>query len=298
MAQICAVIVTYNIDESFKKNYNSVKNQVDKIIIVDNNSKASSIEILNNLEDNSKKTKIVYNQENVGLSKAQNQGISLALDEKINWILLLDDDSNLSDNMVGKLMKAYWENDDMKVGILAPNIKDKNSFKKQKYIFEEGLFNINRRELKEEYNDDIFTVIASGSLIKTSLIKKIGMMKEKFFIDSIDTEFSLRSKVNGYKILIVRDAIIYHELGKTSTKSIANIKIYPTNHAVFRQYYIFRNRIYVWKKYFLIFPNYVIYEFLASIYHLIKIILFERNKMKKLKRALIGIKDGILGKLI
>ena len=47
--KICATIITYNCGESFINTFNSVYNQVNKIVIVDNGSEKTTIDLLKRL---------------------------------------------------------------------------------------------------------------------------------------------------------------------------------------------------------------------------------------------------------
>lgn len=292
--KIVAIVVTYNIGNQYLNNFKSLVNQVDKIVIVDNNSDEETVEVLKYIKlNNSNKVKIIFNEKNEGLAKAQNMGIEYANQENADWILLLDNDSLLDDKMVQTMIKKYLKyREKDKVAIISPMIIDKNSTKKTKYICKEGVLGIKRKVLLDDITDNILSTIASGSLVKTSVIKKIGNFKEEYFIDSVDTEFCMRAIYNGYRILVIKNAILYHELGQKRDYNILGLNITPTNHSALRRYYIYRNRIKMWREYWTKTPKYIVYEILASIYQIILIIIFENNKKQKLKMVCKGIREG------
>lgn len=292
---VVAIVVTYNIGKKYLKNFNSLINQVDKIIIIDNNSDENTKSILKKIElDNIEKVNIIYNDDNLGLAKAQNIGIAYAKKLQSSWILLLDNDSCLGKDMVKNMIKSYldYKNKNI-VAIISPLIVDKNSSKETKYICKEGIIGFKRKKIIEKVTDTVLCTIASGSLIKLDIINEIGEFKEEYFIDSIDTEFCMRIICNKYKILVIRDAVLYHELGEKKDYEIMGIKITPTNHNALRRYYIYRNRIKMWKEYWRKIPKYIIYEILASFYQILLIIFLEADKKKKLKMIAKGICDGV-----
>ena len=61
--KVCCIVVTYNIGYSFYKCFNSIINQVDKVVIVDNGSGDETQKVLKDLQKNNK-THIIYNNEN------------------------------------------------------------------------------------------------------------------------------------------------------------------------------------------------------------------------------------------
>lgn len=72
--EILAVIVSYNCDDKILRCYNSIKQQVDKVVIVDNFSQdEKSKQYLKQL---STEAEIIYNDSNYGIAKALNQACS------------------------------------------------------------------------------------------------------------------------------------------------------------------------------------------------------------------------------
>ena len=49
---VCGIIVTYNIGNNFYKCFNSVRDQVEKVIIVDNGSDEDTTSVLKNIKKN------------------------------------------------------------------------------------------------------------------------------------------------------------------------------------------------------------------------------------------------------
>jgi rhamnosyltransferase len=117
---ICAVIVSYEPDESIIRLVDSINKQTDEIVIVDNFSRSdNSKEILKSLEEN--QIKIIYNNDNYGMAKALNQGVRYALSKQYKWVLTLDQDSEFYPNTYNILLAGY-ENlkDKDRVMIIAP----------------------------------------------------------------------------------------------------------------------------------------------------------------------------------
>lgn len=73
--KVCALIITYNINEKIIEVANSIVNQVELLVIVDNSSKPQTIKLLERLNKNPN-IKVIFNDKNCGIAKALNQGIN------------------------------------------------------------------------------------------------------------------------------------------------------------------------------------------------------------------------------
>ena len=142
----------------------------------------------------------------------------------------------------------------------------------------------------------VISEITSGNLVKCNVFDKVGYFEDKLFIDYVYHEFCLRLNKNGYKLIQVENAYLLHQLGSSSKKNLIIKQVEYTNHSYIRRYYITRNRIYVWKKYFRKFPKFILKDINGAFKEVIKIIFFESDKKLKLKMILKGCRDGLLNK--
>lgn len=231
---IYAIIVTYNPDRVIlESQYNSLVNQVDKIVYIDNGSKECII-------DNFKNCIFIKNAENLGLGKAQNQGIEVALNNNVDFIILFDQDSIPPKDFVALLMSVYYEATKYyKTALVAPLIK--NAFQNESSE-DYGIVidNIKYKKVKLEKITKVSYCIASGSLIPTKVIEVIGKIKEELFIDNMDFEWCLRAKSKGYEIIQTNKTYLSHRLGEGN-------KDFILSHSPFREYFIIRNNIIISK---------------------------------------------------
>lgn len=286
---VCAVIITYNCDENFLNTFNSVVNQVGKIVIVDNGSNKNTINMLKNIEKEND-VQLILCEENLGIAAALNKGVKYALNNGYDWIITLDHDSNLKDDMVMKLLKGYNSLNDIE--------KEKVVSLLPRYI-ELGL-NVDKQLNKEqEYIKYIEGGITSGNIVSRKAFEEVGLFDEKLFIDFVDYDFCFRIKEHGYDIVEVSDAILFHRIGETKEGRFFFKKVSATNHSPVRRYYITRNRIYCWKKYKNIVPESIKFDKSCALKETIKILLYEEKKFNKIKMIFKGIHDsnkGIFGK--
>lgn len=233
------LIITYNPDITIlDKVIRSIVHQVTDLFIIDNNSLNKST-ILNY---NGKNIKVFLNSSNLGIAKATNIGFEKILNDDYEYVLLSDQDTIYPDdyisifmNEVNKNFKDRLEN----IVAFAPNIYDVNSKQyKHSYILEKNrLINFYPKE-----NCRIFQAIASGLIINTEILKKIGGMNEDLFIDYVDFEWCWKANYEGYEIFFLKDLKINHSLGD-STKKLFGKNVSKRNRV--RYYYIVRNTYYL-----------------------------------------------------
>ena len=296
---ISAIIVTFYPDDRFFEMLRSIDNQVDNIWIVDNGSSGQIRTKLEDLGSNANNSfNFILNDENLGLAAAQNQGIREAINQGSKWILLLDQDSIPAGNMIDKMMVAVegyqdnnylgmitprHENDDGEPSI--PSYSVKHSFRLHRYFMK-----------VDEVDDTLAFGMASGSFIPSAVLQEVGLMRDDFWIDYIDYDFSFRLRKLGYKIIGVGAASLKHRLGESFKKHIGNFSFTYHVHPALRRYTIYRNRIRVIREYGLKFPNFLIFEALSISKDILKLAFIEGDKKKKFNAIIVGIIDGLMGR--
>ncbi len=302
--KVCAIIVTFNIGKKVLAGLESLIKQVNYVVIVDNNSADNSFLVAEDFaKQHHGRVQVVQSGIN-NLALAQNLGIKAAKELGADFVLLMDHDSVAGEGMVASLRLAYENyntNSDKKAAIIAPNLSDRFSVRRAYYICHVKRIFFRRRTFSdknvgnEAILDDLMVAIASGSLIPMKVIEQIGMMNEDLCIDQVDFEWCLRAIIAGYKIIAVRDAMLEHQLGKCRDFKMLNMCITTSNHNPTRRYYIYRNRLRLWRIYGLRLPAFVLFDICAIIFDLGKITFLEANKRAKFKAILKGVRDAIVG---
>lgn len=296
--RVAVVIVTFNPDGGFAERLQGVLNQVSKVILVDNSTDVEARAWLWALCGRiGERVELIPNERNVGLAIAQNQGIARALEWGVEWVALLDDDSAVPPDMFEHMLKV-WESHPQRweTGILAPVVYDRLAAQQNSIMIWRHGFPYRKKISRKLWLGDVVTVIASGSMIRADIIRACGMMREEYFIDWLDIEYCLRIQKDRWRILVVNGAILDHRLGAKSRHAMLGTSFLVSNHAAWRRYTQYRNRMDVWKRYATAFPGYVAYDMLVSFYEMIKIMLFERQRWTKLAACLRGLWDGLLGR--
>lgn len=273
---ICAVIITYNIKSKIYECVNSIKEQVQFVLIIDNHSDDETINCLNGLEKQ-ENLGIIYNENNIGIAAALNIGIKKAVELGYSWVLTLDHDSICNDKMIIEFSEAYKKIQQKEdVGVICPRIYDTK-----------GEFYLTDTE-----NDIsiVNTTIQSGSLINCNVFKKIGFFKEELFIYYVDEEFFYRVRNIGYKIIRVKNSILYHEEGDKVQRNLLGFKTHYNQYSKYAVYYIIRNSIYMIK---MDTSTYLLTCIKRIIGVFAKILLFDKQKKSKLKYVFLGLIDAL-----
>lgn len=291
--EIACIIISYNIGKDIYKCYNSIKSQVDKVIIVDNGSNEETIKELKNISQDIN-TNVIFNKENLGIAAALNIGIKEAEHLGYNWVLTMDNDSEATNGMVKCMIDTYNSVDKIEadniVSIAANHLE--RAYQDVNHIIysKSGISDYTYEKL----------VITSGDLVKTEIFNKIGYFNEEYFIDSVDHEFCIRILKNNKKIIKINNALLKHKIGDGISKKIFFKTIHSSNHSPIRRYYITRNAMYLYKNHKDINIKYIKRTRIMLLKTFIKIILLENNKKNKMKYMIKGYRDykkGYLGKI-
>jgi rhamnosyltransferase len=277
---ICAIIVTFYPDGDFLSNLRAIGEQVDKVIIFDNTPHEFR-QILN--FDGIQNLEIISNQANQGLGVAFNFGLNYAKKNGYRWLATFDQDSCPYPKMFDEMLLAWSSYPNKEnVRILAPRYLDLESVKN--VPIEEGPQGENLIEM--------MTVITSGSLICIDNLGSNQKFDEDFFIDCIDHDFCLKSIQRGELVLQIQSALLNHRLGNPIFHKVSKkVFVHTSNHQPFRHYYLTRNRLYLWVRYFYSFPRWVLIDMYSHFKLLLRIFIFEGQKLQKFSYMFRGILD-------
>jgi rhamnosyltransferase len=295
-SSVCGIIVTFNPDEKLHMRIDALLQQVAEVVIIDNGSTMESIHMLKAVSHDN--LEIHFNERNEGIASALNSGILRSKALGFNWALTVDDDSWPKPGMVESLCKTYRSmKNQAQIAIIAPNLHDPNIDKWAPFLRPRFGFFYKRTYCVDENLEDVTTVISSGTLLSIPIWGRIGGFREDFFIDYVDTEYCLRALSNGYKIVVACSARLDHRLGDRRKTQLGPFIIYPTFHSPDRWYYLGRNRIPMFRAYGHLFPHWLLYDFIAGLYGLSRMLLFEDAKREKLSAFLRGICHGLQGRM-
>jgi rhamnosyltransferase len=127
-------------------------------------------------------------------------------------------------------------------------------------------------------------------------VQQVGGFMEELFIDQVDNELCLRLWREGYRVMEAGDADLLHRVGDVR-KHRFPYPAYSVNHSALRRYYITRNRLWVGRMYRDDHPEHDRFERAQIRKDLVKIVLYEGEKTRKLAMMWRGWRDYRAGRL-
>lgn len=246
-AVVHAVIVTFNPDpDRLIGLVKKISPQVQCVIIVDNASKIDPAATLSRLHTEWNPDFIRLDQ-NHGIGFAQNVGLRAVTENGADFAIVFDHDSDPSHDLVANLLLAYQIkcSEGYKVAAIGPRFIDERNSTLMSFVKIKGICLCKLPCPNETSVLEVDHLISSGSLVPISSLQKIGYMREDLFIDYVDIEWCLRARHAGYRCFGACNATMAHNLGEAPITHLGRIH---TNHSPLRQYYLFRNRIFLYKQ--------------------------------------------------
>lgn len=236
MINVCFIIVTYNSQNYIRRCIDSILfyEPESGIIVVDNNSIDSTVDIL--LEYN--KVNIIVSRKNLGFGKGNNLGIERAIEQKYDYVFLLNDDAFLVESLTMGMVNIFKSN--LQLGILSPiqlDIEGHQLEQKFEYFLtEQGKIDeINDRLLNKNANRDLLEVEfcqAAAWMLPTALLKEIGNFNPLFFQYGEDNELANRLRYVNYKIGIAVNFRIRHRGNPRAVFYAKNFNSYHRNRKI------------------------------------------------------------------
>lgn len=255
---------TLNCLKSIKK-YTTYKNY--QITVVDNNSKNNEAQIIKRRFPH---IEVIKNPENYGFARGNNIGIKRALEnEKVKYILTLNNDTEVTDGWLSYLVKTMEKNDNL--GSAQPKLV---FFENPQIINNAGIniykdgSGLNRKIYQKDNikkNCEIFGSCAACAIYRRKALSEVGLFDEDFFCYMEDVDLAWRLRLHNWKSILVAAVKIKHK-HSASSKKIGSYKEYLIN----------RNTLYT------LFKNYPLkYIVLAPIYKIKLFYFFFSGKKRK-----------------
>lgn len=216
-----------------------------QVLIVDNGSTDHSVEALRRIA--SGRVELLESQVNHGYTGGCNLGFARALEIGADYVWLLNNDAVVAAETLSSLVKVAET--DPRIGLATPVIASLDEV--PHITFAGGICDM-QRGLYEETNDIAVAqrwaaenpkaglVIGTAMLIRTRLIREIGMLDESLFMYYEDIDYSARSLKAGYRNVVDWSSMVYHFEKNRNTNPLGMKPHY--------WYYIARNESRFWRK--------------------------------------------------
>ena len=194
-------IITYNPEiDRLTQCIQKAAQECQKVVVVDNGS--ANFEDIVQLVEKFENSYIIKNESNFGIAKALNQVFHEAAKQNYDWVLTLDQDTVIPDNLMERYSQAI-SNVHINLAIICPQIHDDLSGKTWPVL------NENERERCVE------KCITSASLNNVKMWDAVGGFDEKLFIDEVDHDYCYRVRKSKGEILLVDNVTINHTIGNS-----------------------------------------------------------------------------------
>lgn len=241
---IYIVILTWNGMKYLPNLFNSLGNldfnkEKLKIVVIDSGSTDGSKEYLEKLDN----IHLIKLDKNIGFVKGNNLGMQYALDNKAEYIVLLNQDIEVKLDFLNHLIDTVESN--QKIGIVQPLMmyyqdrEEINSKGNLLHYLGYGYCEGNHEKItNNEKTKEITYASAAAVMYKAEMLKDIGLFDENIFSYHEDSEICLRAKLRGYLIYLEPKSIVYHDY------------FFPTGKNKERYFWMEKNRIYIILKFY------------------------------------------------
>lgn len=297
-SSIDIVIVNWNSGSLLFECIHSIKNaindefEIKKVIIVDNNSQDSSLDGVVNLD---LPLLVIKNEDNLGFSKACNQG---AKNSEADFILFLNPDTKLFNNSLSEPILFLTREETKNVGIVGVQLRDEFGNISRNCARFPTPFNMIYASLgldkllpnffpphfmlDWDHKDSRYVdqVMGSFFLVRRKLFEQLQGYDERFFVYYEDLDFAYRASKLGYKSYYLASAQIFHKGGGTSENVKAD-----------RLAYVLHSKLLYSKKHFSFLSYYIVLSVTLFIEPFVRIFyLLVRGKINDVFKTLVGYK--------
>jgi len=236
---LSVIIVNYNVSYFLEQCLNSVYRSRGiehmEVIVVDNRSSDNSVAMI---KQKFPQVLLMENARNLGFSKANNQGIEQA---KGAYVVLLNPDTVVEEHTLEKTLKTF-ESDEKIGGIGVRMVDGKGKFLPEskrglptpwvafyKVFGLAALFPRSKRfgkyhltYLSSTENHDVDVLSGAYMGLRVSMLERVGLLDETFFMYGEDIDLSYRIQQAGYKNRYLAETTIIHYKGESTKKSSVN----------------------------------------------------------------------------
>lgn len=257
---VSIIIPTYNRKKSSERLIKSIisgKYKNIEILVIDDASKDKTSDYLKSKFKNNKKVKIFRNKKNLFAAGSKNVGQKKAKGE---YIAFIDDDNVIEKNMISVFVNAFRMYPDFgELGPINYNLNNKKAIlhtsstrsmwtTKTKHL----------RTLKPFGSKKVWEVddIPNAFMVRADVVRKRKIeFRPSYGIMYEESDYAYRISRLGYKIMMMRDAKIYHDIEDLSNKEKPKDYMYHFMEDGRRPFTFARNRIVFHKLYSTKFQN-------------------------------------------
>lgn len=200
-----------------------------EILLVDNASTDDSPEILARLFGHDSRLKLIRNAINLLYAEGNNIGIRRAQGE---YVVVLNSDTEVDLAWLTTLVKVMQ---DPQIGAAQPKILlydepyriDNAGGLLDRFGYSKGK---DRRCLDEDVDkpgrmEEVFFASGTAIILRRALLDEVGLFDPEFYAYSEDVDLCWRIRLKAYKVVCVHDAIVYHKVSRTISRSSLRLQL-------------------------------------------------------------------------
>lgn len=255
MCDISFIVVSWNVRELLRRALQSILDDTRdlpcEIIVVDNASRDGTVEMLReNFPNVRDSVRVIANLENVGFTRANNQGMDIA---QGRYFFLLNPDTELERGATRALLEFMDAPENARVGIVGPQLLyadgSLQSSRRRFPKFSTALFESTKLEqwfpnnslltdyrlLNTDNNStlDVDWIVGAAVFMRRAVYEQIGGFDERFFMYSEELDLCLRAKNArdprtgaSWRVVYFPRARVLHHEAKSSEQALAARDIY------------------------------------------------------------------------
>jgi rhamnosyltransferase len=274
---IAAVVTAYHPDGRLAAVIESALLNCASVVVADN-TPGDAPSLADQLDD--PRVQVLRSGRNRGLAGALNLGLE-HVTEGARAVLFLDQDSVLPPELVDGLLAHL---DEPSIGVVGPIPVD---------VATGGKYE--RLAGRHATVDDRPSIITSGMLVRRDVFEHVEGFREEFFVDCVDTDFCLRVRRSGTRV--VRDAalVLPHSIGSGRDHRLGPATVRVLHYPAWRHYWIARNGIVLSREFGRTERGFVITNALFIARWLVVTAMFDDQRRASVPAVLRGLHDGLTG---
>jgi GT2 family glycosyltransferase len=240
--RVCAITVNWNrADDTMECLQSLVKSGLDSssIIVVDNGSTDASVELISREMPS---VQIMKMGENLGYIKGVNRGISRALENGAQMILLINNDATVDPDAIDRLLEAAERR--KVAGIIGPKIlyygRNVIWFAGGKFDWRWGFSShpgMDQVDITEDKEEKVDFITGCVMLVRREVFEEIGLFDESYWMYAEDLDFCLKALSKGWESWVISSAVAHHKVSASSGVKGSNVM------TQMRSYYYAKNML-------------------------------------------------------
>jgi len=274
-----AVVTAYHPDERLAAVVEAALRSCAAVVVADN-TPGTAPSLAEKLDH--PRVTVLRSGHNKGLAGALNLGLD-HLPADAEAVLFLDQDSVLPPELVDGLLAHLA---DPGIGIVGPTPVDADTGGRYERLAE-----------RHEAVADRPSIITSGMVVRRSCFEQVPRFREDFFVDCVDSDFCLRVRRAGQRVVRDANLVLPHSIGSGRDHHLGPLNVRVLHYPAWRHYWIARNGLVLSREFFSRERGFVLTNALFTARWLVVTALFDDRRRSAVPAVLRGLLDGLTGRV-